>query len=74
MGFTYGVMSGSRGAAPSRPLLGGGITDDTLPHTAASIPTARDLVRPQLTDERFSIKCIAARQSRAFSTTRAGGH
>jgi hypothetical protein len=45
-------------AAPC-PLLGDGITDDTLLHIAGFLPTANDLLCLQLTNRRFSIKCIA---------------
>ena len=46
-------------AAP-RPLLGDGITDDTLLHLAHFLPTARDLLCLQLTCLRFAAKVIAA--------------
>ena len=36
-------------AAPPCPLLGSGITDDTLLRIARFLPTARDLVSHQLT-------------------------
>ena len=42
------------------PLLGDGVTDDTLLHIASFLPTAKDLLRLQLTNTRFSTKCIAA--------------
>ena len=47
-------------AAPFCPLLGDGITDDTLLHITRFLPTARDLLCLLLTNTRFSIKCIAA--------------
>ena len=47
-------------AAPPCPLLGDGVTDDTLLHIASFITSARDLLRLQLTNKRFSVKCIAA--------------
>ena len=46
-------------AAPC-PLLGDGITDDTLLHIARFLPTARDLLRLQLANKRFGARCIAA--------------
>ena len=46
-------------AAPC-PLLGDGITDDTLLNIARFLPTARDLFCLQLTNTRFNIKCITA--------------
>ena len=46
-------------AAP-RPLLGDGITDDTLPDTARFFPTARDLLCLQLTSPRFAARVIGA--------------
>ena len=46
-------------AAP-RPLLGDGLTDDTLLNIARFLPTAKDLFSLQLTNTRFSIRCIAA--------------
>ena len=49
-------------AAPTCPLLGDGITDDTLLHIARFLPTAKDLLRLHLTNRRFSTKCIAASQ------------
>ena len=42
------------------PLLGDGITDDTLLHIAHFLPTARDLLCLRLTCPRFAAKCIAA--------------
>ena len=45
-------------AAPC-PLLGDGVTDDTLLHIACFLTTAKDLLRLALTCRRFSIKCIA---------------
>ena len=47
-------------AAPPCPLLGSGITDDTLLRIARFLPTARDLVSHQLTCPRFAAKVIAA--------------
>ena len=47
-------------ATPTCPLLGDGVTDDTLLHIARFLPTAKDLLRLQLTNKRFSTKCIAA--------------
>jgi hypothetical protein len=47
-------------ALPPCPLLGDGVTDDTLLHIASFLPTARDLLRLQLTNKRFGTKCIAA--------------
>ena len=44
-------------AAPC-PLLGDGITDDTLLHIAGFLPTANDLLCFGLTNTRFSAKCI----------------
>ena len=46
-------------AAPC-PLLGDGITDDTLLHIACFLPTARDLLSLLLTCPRFAAKVIAA--------------
>ena len=46
-------------AAPC-PLLGDGITDDTLLHIASFIPTAKDLLCLQLACPRFAAKVIAA--------------
>ena len=46
-------------AAPC-PLLGDGITNDTLFHIAHFLPSARDLLCLQLTCPRFAAKCIAA--------------
>ena len=46
-------------AAPC-PLLGGGITDDTLLHIARFLPTARDLLCFGLACPRFAAKIIAA--------------
>ena len=46
-------------AAPVCPLLGDGVTDDTLLHIARVLPTAEDLLRLQLTNRRFSAKCTA---------------
>ena len=46
-------------AAPC-PLLGDRVTDDTLLHIASFLASARDLLRLQLTNKRFSVKCIAA--------------
>ena len=50
-------------AAPACPLLGDGVTDDTLLHIASFLTTAVDLLRLQLTNKRFSTKCIAAPSS-----------
>ena len=47
-------------AAPPCPLLGDGVTDDTLLHIASFITSTKDLLRLQLTNKRFSAKCIAA--------------
>jgi len=47
-------------AASACPLLGDGVTDDTLLHIAGFLPAARDLLRLQLTSRRFSTKCIAS--------------
>ena len=46
-------------AAPC-PLLGDGVTDDTLLHIACFLPTAKDLLRLALTNKRFGAKVIAA--------------
>ena len=46
-------------AAPC-PLLGDGITDDTLLHIARFLPTALDLLCLKLSDTRFNIRCISA--------------
>ena len=45
---------------PACPLLGDGITDDTLLHIARFLPAAKDLLRLQLTNKRFTAKVIAA--------------
>ena len=45
-------------AAPG-PLLGGGITDDTLLHTAGCPPTAKGLLSLLPTCPRFAAKVIA---------------
>ena len=50
-------------AAPPCPLLGDSVTDDTLLHIASFLPTAKDLLRLQLTNKRFSAKVIAAPSS-----------
>ena len=42
------------------PLLGDGITDDTLLHIVRFLPTARDLLCLLLANRRFRTKCIAA--------------
>ena len=42
-------------AAPC-PLLGDGITDDTLLHISRFLPTARDLLCLKLTNSRFAAK------------------
>ena len=47
-------------AAPPCPLLGDGVTDDTLLHIACFLSTAKDLLSLQLTNKRPGIKCIAA--------------
>ena len=49
-------------AAPC-PLLGDGLTDDTLLNIVRFLPTARDLVCLQLTCPRFAAKVIAAAPS-----------
>ena len=49
-------------AAPC-PLLGGGITDDTLLHIARFLPTARYLLCLKLTISMFAAKIIAAAPS-----------
>ena len=49
-------------AAPC-PLLGDGITDDTLLHIAGFLPTARDLLCLMLTNSRFAAKVIATAPS-----------
>ena len=49
-------------AAPC-PLLGDGITDDTLLHIARFLPTARDLLCLMLTNSRFAAKIIATAAS-----------
>ena len=46
-------------AAPC-PLLGDGITDDTLLHISRFLPTARDLLCLKLSNKRFTTKCIPA--------------
>ena len=48
------------------PLLGDGITDDTLLHIASFLPTAKDLLSFQLACPRFAAKVIVA-------PTRGGG-
>ena len=52
-------------AAAPCPLLGDGITDDTLLHIASFLPTARDLLSLQLACPRFATKVIAAAPSGA---------
>ena len=42
------------------PLLGDGVTDDTLLDIAGFLTAATDLLRLQLTNKRFSTKSIAA--------------
>ena len=42
------------------PLLGDGVTDDTLLHIARFLPNVNDLLRLQLTCPRFAAKVIAA--------------
>ena len=63
----YPLQSGTRSlkrsttptmAAPC-PLLGDGITDDTLLHIAHFLPTTRDLLCLQLSCPRFAAKIIA---------------
>ena len=49
-------------AAPC-PLLGDGVTDDTLLHIARFLPNVNDLLRLQLTCPRFAAKVIAAPSS-----------
>ena len=48
-------------AAPTAvcPLLGDGITDDTLLCIIQFLPTAKDLLRLQLTSKRFGARCIS---------------
>ena len=48
-------------AAPPCPLLGDGVTDDTLLHIASFIATARDLLRLQLTNKRFEARAESRR-------------
>jgi hypothetical protein len=50
-------------AAPLCPLLGDGVTDDTLLHIACFLTDPRDLLRLQLTCPRFANKVIAAAPS-----------
>ena len=50
-------------AAPTCPLLGDGITDDTLLNIARFLPTAKDLLCLKLTNSRFAAKIIAAAPS-----------
>jgi len=52
-------MAAAKMAAPC-PLLGDGVTDDTLLHIASFLGTAKDLLRLQLTNKRFAAKVIAA--------------
>ena len=47
-------------AAPPCPLLGDGITDDTLLNIARFLPTAKDLLCLMLTNSRFAAKIIAS--------------
>ena len=49
-------------AAPC-PLLGDGITDDTLLNIARFLPTPKDLLCLKLTNSRFSAKIIATAPS-----------
>ena len=56
--FRYHAM-----AAPPCPLLGDGVTDDTLLHIARFLPDPRDLLCLQLTNKRFGAKVIAAPSS-----------
>ena len=58
--------------AASSPLLGDGVTDDTLLHIASFLPTAGDLLRLQLTNKRFSIKCIAAPSAQRLGASARG--
>ena len=51
-------------AAPSQ-LLGDGITNDTLPHIARFLPTAKDLLNLCLTCPGFAAKVIATAPSGA---------
>ena len=51
-------------AAPC-PLLGDGITDDTLRHIAGFLPTTRDMLCCQLACPRFAAKIIAAPRDEA---------
>ena len=51
-------------AAPPCALLGDGVTDDVLLHIATFLTTAKDLLRLQLTHERFASECIAAPSGR----------
>ena len=48
------------GAGGVCPLLGDGVTDDTLLHIARFLPNVNDLLRLQLTCPRFAAKVIAA--------------
>ena len=45
---------------PPCPLLGDGVTDDTLLHIARFLGDPRDLLRLQLTCPRFAAKVIAS--------------
>ena len=47
-------------AAPACPLLGDGITDDTLLHIAGFLPSAKDLLCLGFTNTRFSTKTMAS--------------
>ena len=47
-------------AAPACSLLGGGVTDDTLPRIASFLPSVRGLLSLQLACPRFAAKVIAA--------------
>ena len=54
-------------AAPPCALLGDGTRDDTLLHIARFLPTARDLLCPQLACPRFAAKVIVAGSARLYS-------
>ena len=54
------IRQASAAMAAPCPLLGDGITDDTLLHIATFLPTAKDFVRLQLTNPRFAAKAVAA--------------
>ena len=59
-------------AAPC-PLLGDGLTDDTLLNIVRFLPTAKDLVCLQLTNTRFAAKVIAAALSVSAARRGCGG-